>query len=542
MIAHATPCGSQIQIERIGWSSTSDPVDLRTVAESIPGLAPIGLFEFGTYRISVTGGSTLDWSPRPDVLRLDPASCLIEFRNLLGAANLELSIGKTELVRLRFEILSRKLSLDVSEDHPLEHMGFLRRLSSRLMRSVVEMPFELSSTTEFALGTTAGPNSWLFVMSLLCARGNAVAGAIRSICRRPHRRLIGVHTVESWPTKRPPATRFLRELGQNRIRMVPAEAHDLPSRWPLIDRESRPHVPVEAPVEVAIPTSDTPENRFARIVLEGILHAAERAVRESAHSLVNHPASRIAVDATRSALLTDVFDRLPDPTGFPARSRVLTKRDDYRALLDFHLASLGARTIFPQRLTDALGARRVDQLYEYFCFFSLAAALAAHLGGIESVVPATDSTNALREGAARARFRTGAELHFNATFCSSETREPRPFESWSHSLRPDFTLTIGGRPIAAFDAKFRRNGEEESGTLPEDALNKMHAYRDALDLPAVLAIHPALGDATLYSRALGRETVAVRYVIARVLAGFSGVGVVPLVPSVEGTDDWGASA
>jgi len=94
-----------------------------------------------------------------------------------------------------------------------------------------------------------------------------------------------------------------------------------------------------------------------------------------------------------------------------------------------------------------------------------------------------------------------------------------PAPSYSTPLRPDYLWSRGGAAIAAFDAKFRFEATMGSGRGAD--LHKMHAYRDALNVSAAIALHPGT-QTTFFDRERGPIQ---RVPLAAILAGeVAGVG------------------
>lgn len=530
--------GMGIRVDVASLDPTRPPADLRVHCAVHRRMAAIGVFEFSPYRISVTGCDVARFEPASVATRLDARSALIGFENALGTATIRIELADTRVVELRVEVLSAKLAIDAPAEHPLGYATFIRRLTDRLADAVVEMPFRVDAKTQFALGTDTGRSSWLFALSLLRERSKRIESALAGIRARPHRRLESTEVDEEWPSRRPNSHDAMRSLMQGKVRLVTGMNLRLTDDWPLIDRERRKFVPSRLGVHESVLSLDNPENRFVRFVLRGLDRALERARTTSAAALVRDPRIVAVARSIRRTLASEAWADVGELTSFPSRSRVLRRRAEYRELLDFHFDARAGRTAFGAAIVDALEARSIDKLYEYFAFFSLVAGLERSLGQVHDLeIP--DRDGELAEERARAVFADGSVLAFNRTFTSCGANQPRRDQSYSHRLRPDFTVFRHGEPVAAFDAKFRRSGDDsEAGSLPDDALDKMHAYRDALRIPAVVALYPGLGSPVLYAVDGGRMAMERHLVLDRVVRGFRGVGAVPLLPGKSSAEDW----
>jgi predicted component of viral defense system (DUF524 family) len=199
---------------------------------------------------------------------------------------------------------------------------------------------------------------------------------------------------------------------------------------------------------------------------------------------------------------------------FPASSQVLLRRDGYRECLQvYRLLHIAREPIF-DRLQDAIDNRRIDQLYEFWCFFRLAEMLTKILGNWQQpLFSALESDEGgLRYGLS-AELGKGYQLVYNRTFSHGKGSG----HSYSISLRPDFSLMKDGQPLVVFDAKFRfderdlerfkkmsettdeaideeMDDAQQKGDMERLAKHadicKMHTYRDALKCRAATILFP----------------------------------------------------
>jgi predicted component of viral defense system (DUF524 family) len=239
---------------------------------------------------------------------------------------------------------------------------------------------------------------------------------------------------------------------------------------------------------------------------------------------------------------------------FPASSQVLLRRDGYRECLQVYRLLHIARAPIFDRLQDAIDNRRIDQIYEFWCFFRLAEELAKILGNWQQPLFSTleSDEGGLRHGLS-ANLGDGYQLFYNRTFSHGKGSG----RSYSVSLRPDFSLMKGGQPLVVFDAKFRFDErdiqpnqplEEEMDDAQQEGnierlakhadICKMHTYRDALKCRAAVVLFPGKeGDGIFYDKNEGKLEccVTLRALARHIIKGKSweGVGALPLVPESE---------
>jgi predicted component of viral defense system (DUF524 family) len=205
-----------------------------------------------------------------------------------------------------------------------------------------------------------------------------------------------------------------------------------------------------------------------------------------------------------------LFADVGEMTIFPASSQVLLKRDGYRECLTIYRLLHLARIPIFNNIQQAIDNRRIDQLYEFWCFFKLSEMLAKVING-EGAKPKfriKEGPQGGLEGETEADLGKGYKLVYNKT-C----------EGYTFNFRPDFSLMKDGKLEVVFDAKFRfdikikedsereileiedlEEAEEEAisgGNFERIAkledIYKMHTYRDALQCRASIVVYPGDG-------------------------------------------------
>jgi hypothetical protein len=185
-------------------------------------------------------------------------------------------------------------------------------------------------------------------------------------------------------------------------------------------------------------------------------------------------------------------------TIFPASSQVLLKRDGYRECLSIYRLLHLARIPIFNKIQEAIDNRRIDQLYEFWCFFKLSEMLAKVINGegAKPVFRIKEGPQGGLEGETEADLGKGYKLVYNKTW-----------EGYTFNFRPDFSLIKDKKLEVVFDAKFRfdlRELDEDLKKLEEEAIRegtlekvvkvedlyKMHTYRDALQCRASIIVYP----------------------------------------------------
>ncbi len=283
-------------------------------------------------------------------------------------------------------------------------------------------------------------------------------------------------------------------------------------------------------------SADTPENRFVKYVLRSFLIFCEELNRLSCVGDRMHRESRQVIVRLEQWLRHALWQEVGELRILPLDSPVLQRREGYREVLRVWLMfDLASRLIWQGGEDVYTGGRRdVAVLYEYWLFFKLAAVVADVFG----LKPDMGALLQIAEGGLSVRLRRGqhvavsgvyehpvrrlnVELSYNRTF-----RGDRPYPeggSWTHDMRPDYTLSIWPVGIGQeqaereelivhlhFDAKYRvdrlsdlfeeTGGEEgmetlRTGLYKRADMLKMHAYRDSIRRTAgAFVLYPGVGE------------------------------------------------
>lgn len=460
----------------------------------------------------------------------------LNWGDYVGLSRLRIEVGGRTVLNLPVEVRSRKLGYE--EDY--------RYLLDELADWLAALAFSVSTPTTLPTVVAAPERGSLYLAYLLIRhlmQRHRLPAAFERVRMEPHRRLV----------REPRRVDFAQaqQIGARALTDLVASA-DLARGGgvlsPAVARLLRGYVPIHLTDTRPRTDFDTPENRFVAHLLRTMGQRLGRLERAFRHDATKHPARAdlarsLVADCRRWARQTAEMERAAFLEGvgpmvvFPAASQVLRRREGYRQLRDAYLRLLLSPRVRWEGLEERLEApsRDVPTLYEYWCFFALADALARATGTSpdwRSLVWKTDVWEVrLRQGQ-KARLPIGpATLWYNRGFGHPN--------SYSLPLRPDYTIEVRGRRWL-LDAKYRLEWEELEAALKEGEeseerdrgttfkqadLYKMHTYRDAIrGAEAVFILYPGA-----QFRAFGAD--GQRYDDpAGLPPGFAGVGAVPLRP------------
>ncbi len=401
------------------------------------------------------------------VSRTNPHSGTLTADNEVGLLTLVL---QDETGRPRasagLEIVSAKLSYRADFRQLLEDIA--RRATDLLLRQRTEVTSPMTATER--------PDPARLVERFFLLRGLLESGefqrGLARVLSDPHRVLHA--EAESLPLNR------ARRLTPSAVRWLATATprQPVPSGRPLAER-GLATVPLHLPHMRPTETCDTPENRFIQYALRQLLSSLEsccvterlrkeaRWLRAPLEQALTHP------------LFAEVGPLMQLPTG----SQVLTRRSGYREVYQTWLAAQQALRLSWEGGQEVFGAGRRDvaTLYEYWCFFEVAAAVERVFGfcwPIDAFLTHTIDgfSLALRRGTELRLESDGVSLFYNPTL-----------PTWTRPVRPDITLAIGEMRLH-FDAKYRLTDRYDA--LTDDILT-MHAYRDAIPgTLAAVALYP----------------------------------------------------
>ena len=417
--------------------------------------------------------------------------------------------------------------------------------------------FSFSSKTESEVskGTRSGdfPLMWLSVFADLRRK---LEKALDIIVQAPHNSYVKVRRHR----RAEECDGFISQRQSERIR------NDL-----LAGRFDRRYL-----VEAKRLSVDTSENRFVKMVLLRSIRRLEDFRCRIVHSWQNNeqlPVSEKFVNELtawtiplKKLLNTSFFREVGRFDGTGLESLVLQGRAGYRTVyqiwteLKFYLEAF--------RKCNTISMKSVSEIYEVWCFLTIAKILQSHLGfKLQEHKRCALELNKfqeyqLRDGMAGAFSFIRESDGIHARLCHEPvfrtySRETRSYigeiRSYIVSQKPDILLEVSfpqvdGRKrkfIWLFDAKYRimDTGESDAEDLvPDDAINQMHRYRDALihlsgrapDVELVRKSRPVFGAFVLYPGFFDQRNEANPYneAIKEV-----GIGAFALLPSDKNGSD-----
>jgi predicted component of viral defense system (DUF524 family) len=476
------------------------------------------------------------------------------FRNYLGKSYIRVKFENgEEIITDPIEVISSKTILAENEQNgKLPYCQFLRALIDDLIYYLATCPFDLSSPTEFYTEEYSYPPSPVFILHTLAHNAEAIIQALQTIWHNPYRKLA---TEERWV--------YLNEakhVDEDTIIMMlkhPEYLHEYRgeelahlAEFLKNNATDTKYLPLKVYQRQFIETLDNPENRFIKKFMDIILYWCDEL--ERLNILKEDSSHKKQIERLRNYVrylrADPLFADVGEMTIFPASSQVLLKRDGYRECLNIYRLLHLARIPIFNKIQEAIDNRRIDQLYEFWCFFKLSEMLAKVINGegAKPVFRIKEGPQGGLEGETEADLGKGYKLVYNKTW-----------EGYTFNFRPDFLLikkdVKDEKLEVVFDAKFRfdlreldkdkdlkkfEEAEEEAigeGNLEKvvkvEDVYKMHTYRDALQCRASIVVYPGDKDKghCYYVSREKKENCS----LSEIIENLEGVGFIGLNPIVN---------
>lgn len=311
-------------------------------------------------------------------------------------------------------------------------------------------------------------------------------------------------------------------------------------------------------VKQKILSTDTPENRFIKMTLEHANHNLGKLLQAAWRYEAKKDKNRLS-DAFFERLSkwqknietyfrTPIFKEIGHFDGLLKDSLVLHQKTGYANVyrvwqqLKLYLDVLGKQS--------SISMKSISELYEVWCFLEIRQQI-LELGFVE-----TKSQKVLLKTQG---LEYATESGFRGAFCFQRSdgvsirlaHEPRftkitkYIKSWITPQQPDILLevqfTTGERIVWLFDAKYRIESDDRNITAqdmaPDDAINQMHRYRDALiqdhhdENGIIYPARPVFGAYILYPGYMGQRKENAHENPYYEAINHIGIGAFPLLPS-----------
>ena len=359
-------------------------------------------------------------------------------------------------------------------------------------------PVNQTLEVDFESGSKTLYQQFCFVKSIIDTDDFEIA--IHQIIKAP---------VTAWRTKRENKdVRSLKRLNSKDLRNLVHSQNrvEIPANHPLSNNGIN-SIALEIPTSIKEETTDTPENRFVKYVLESFLFFCEEVQLKSKDNSRLYKEAQLISNKLVSFLQHNLFKEVSRPTTVKLNSPVLQKKSGYREVLKTWLMfDLAAKLIWEGgEDVYSAGSKNISKLYEYWLFFKVLEAVKETFeidsDEYKKLISATDDTLGLKLKEGKQVALNGSYLSkerelsiqfaYNKTFSSS--KELSSEGSWTLQMTPDYTLSIWPKALSKksaekeeqivhihFDAKYKVKNKKDNSKFKEDDVIKMHAYKDAI--------------------------------------------------------------
>lgn len=453
----------------------------------------------------------------------------ISFRGQVGMTRLDIRCDGVLRLRVELEVFPTKLDYASDYDAVLAEVNTASRaLALEYLRATYRQGAEerISRPTDLEFAT------------LLRHHLDEIARAMAWVARHPDRRLVREPQLTRVERMRRPS-----RLTKNAIRQRRGSG-------PLVLVPGLGAVRARLPAMRAFETLDTPEHRWLRNAVLGITRRVTELIASVELERANAAAQgrstlRLRAEAAELAAVRAQLGRLlrtepladavgAVPQGFS--SLTLLRMPGYREAVKGLLALGNGLSLTHGSIETSV--KDLEVLYEFWCFLRLASLLYDSVGGKPDVSELFEQSAT----GLRTRFAHGTELEITLDAGTKyRLAYNRSFAGFTGTQRPDILLVIEqeGWPAmyVVLDAKYRIDASEkyikqfQLAGPPEDAINQLHRYRDAivLEYASPTRSRPVVKGAALFP--LDPETSASWFSspLGESLARY-GIGALPFLP------------
>jgi predicted component of viral defense system (DUF524 family) len=286
------------------------------------------------------------------------------------------------------------------------------------------------------------------------------------------------------------------------------------------------HIPVEISHSLEFDTFDNVENRFIKFLVDNLIQLINFCY-EKYDVISNHMLEDIDIKSIKKNLLyysnRTILRDCKQMNYIPFSSQVILKKTSYNKALKFYqdLNSLPIIHFSENTYEEILELKKIDKLYEYYCFFKLEEILD------EILFSYLKKTNYKEIKSNTNLILTKPEIVYqnsNKKISFFYQKNYKKNEStYSVDLDPDFSIEIlnldtNSLKILVLDSKFKSKDE----FVKSEDIHKMHAYKDAIiNCDFAIALFPGKSN-IFYPQSLSLM--------------YSGVGGFSLKPNLENTE------
>tara|TARA_R100000935_G_scaffold58341_1_gene94976 strand:+ start:4274 stop:6529 length:2256 start_codon:yes stop_codon:yes gene_type:complete len=446
------------------------------------------------YQYKLTKGFCLQGSEVVEVSNFNASEGRISPNFYVGTLSIPVFENGIEKGIFKLEVQSIKTSYRKDYRFMLEsitkHATDLILQTNSPVNQTLEADFDTDSKTLY--------QQFCFVKSIIDTEDFEVA--IHQIIKGP---------VTTWTTKTENKdVRSLKRLNSRAVRKLIHSQNrvKLPSNHQLRN-SGIDSIAIKIGTTINEETTDTPENRFIKYVLESFLFFCEEIQLKSKNGSRLHKEAQSVSNKLEAHLQHNLFKEVSRSTTIKLNSPILQKKAGYREVFkNWLMFDLAAKLIWEGgEDIYAGGSKNIAKLYEYWLFFKLLDAVKETFSiQSEEYKKLINKTNdklglQLKEGrqiALNGSYQS-KERELSIQFCYNKTfgknHDLSVEGSWTLQMDPDYTLSIWPKDLDIevaekteqivhihFDAKYKVKDKKNNSKFKNEDVFKMHAYKDAI--------------------------------------------------------------
>jgi len=393
----------------------------------------------------------------------------------IGELFFQNAIGKSKFEELNFIIQSSKLS-------DLEFEELLKTVDSKI--SNLTFSYNVSGVGSSVVRNKQNleQNEYLKFKYLIQFFEDQLKPWLDSITKEPHRLNLSKRAQEKLELTPYFDEESMVEVFSGLCQFSPSiKSSNLSKKLVFNGKE---HIPIEVSHNLEFDTFDTIENRFIKFLVDGLIQLINVSIPKY-DIISNHMLDNIDVLSIEKNLSyysnRSILRDCKKMNYVPFSSQVMQKKTPYNKSLKFYqdLNSLPIIHFSENSYEEILELKKIDKLYEYYCFFILEEILDDILNTYykESDFKEHKRGSSIILSSPEISYKNANKmisLHYQKNYKKS-------IDTYSVNLDPDFSIEIvdlitNKLEILVLDSKFK----SEYKFVKSEDIHKMHTYKDAI--------------------------------------------------------------
>lgn len=385
------------------------------------------------------------------------------------------AIGESKFESLNFIVQSSKLS-------KLEFEDLLKTVDSKITNLTFSYHVSGVGSTVIRKTQNLQQNDYLKFKYLVQFFEDHLKPWLESIIKEPHRLSVSKREYDKLELVSYIDEESMIEVFSGSNEFTPSVKSSSLSKKLIFN--GKEHIPNEISYSLEFDTFDTIENRFIKFLVDNLIQLIN-VCSEKYDIIPNHMLGDIDITSIKKNLRyysnRSILRDCKKMYYIPFSSQVIQKKTPYNKSLKFYqnLNSLPVIHFSKNTYEEILELKKIDKLYEYYCFFKLEEILDEILSTYKKEIDFKEvkHDNSIVLSSPEISYQ---KINKKITLYYQKNYK-KGVDTYSVNLDPDFSIEIvdisnGKLEILVLDSKFKSKYE----FVKSEDIHKMHTYKDAI--------------------------------------------------------------